>query len=113
VNVPCWCAHRARPFVLMSVQDVFNDAVNQLESSIRDARGKVTCDPLPEIIGDRSQLVQLMDNLIGNGLNYHADRLPHVHVSAEQTGGNWTFSVCDNGIGIAPEHYHCPKHFFG
>jgi PAS domain S-box-containing protein len=96
---------RARPFVLMSFQDIFNDAVNQLESSIRDARGKVTCDPLPEIIGDRPQLVQLMDNLIGNGLKYHGDRLPHVHVSAKQSGDHWTFSVCDNGIGIAPEHY--------
>jgi light-regulated signal transduction histidine kinase (bacteriophytochrome) len=96
---------RARPFVLMSFQDVFNDAVNQLEPSIRDAGGQVTCGQLPQVIGDRSQLVQLMDNLIGNGLKYHGEKVPHVHVSAEQIEHSWTFSVRDNGIGIAPEHY--------
>ena len=89
----------------MSFQDVFNDAVNQLAPSIQDARGQVTCGDLPEVIGDRSQLVQLMDNLIGNGLKYHGDKVPHVHVSAEQIENKWTFSVRDNGIGIAPEHY--------
>ncbi len=56
-------------------------------------------------MGDRSQLVQLMDNLIGNGLKYHGDKAPHVHVSAERNGNKWTFSVSDNGIGIAPEYY--------
>ena len=96
---------RARPFVLMSFHDVFSDAVNQLQSSIHDAGGQVTCDPLPEIVGDRSQLVQLMDNLIGNGLKYHGEKRPQVHVSAEQIGHEWTFCVRDNGIGIAPEHY--------
>jgi PAS domain S-box-containing protein len=96
---------RARPFVLMSFQDVFNDAVNQLEPSIRDAGGQVTCGQLPQVIGDRSQLVQLMDNLNGNGLKYHGEKVPHVHVSAEQIEHSWTFSVRDNGIGIAPEHY--------
>ena len=96
---------RARPFVLLSFQDVFNDAVNQLEPSIRDAGGRVTThEQLPEVIGDRSQLVQLMDNLIGNGLKYHGDKPPHIHVSAKRMGDIWTFSVCDNGIGIAPEH---------
>ena len=57
------------------------------------------------IMGDRSQLVQLMDNLIGNGLKYHGDKAPHVHVSAERNGNKWNFSVSDNGIGIAPEYY--------
>jgi light-regulated signal transduction histidine kinase (bacteriophytochrome) len=94
-----------RPFLRTSFLDVFNDTVGLLESSISDAGAQVTCGVLPVISGDRSQLVQLMDNLIGNGLKYHSDRPPRVHVSAERNAGEWIFSVRDNGIGIVPEYY--------
>jgi PAS domain S-box-containing protein len=96
---------RLRPFMPTSFLDVFHDTVGLLESSISEAGAQVTCGELPVILGDRSQLVQLMDNLIGNGLKYHGDKAPRVHVSAERNGNEWDFSVRDNGIGIAPEYY--------
>jgi PAS domain S-box-containing protein len=95
---------RERPFEPISLGDIFNDSVGLLEASIRDAGGKVTCDELPTVMGDRSQLVQLLQNLIGNGLKYHGEKPPHVHVSAQQEGSQWTISIRDNGIGIAPRH---------
>jgi light-regulated signal transduction histidine kinase (bacteriophytochrome) len=93
------------PLMPTSFLDVFNDTVGPLESSISEAGGEGTCGELPVIIGDRSQLVQLMDNLIGNGLKYHGDKAPRVHVSAERNGNEWTFSVCENGIRIAREYH--------
>jgi PAS domain S-box-containing protein len=96
---------RSRPFAPTPFLDVFNDAVTLLESSIYDAGGQVTCGKLPVVMGDQSQLVQLMQNLIGNGLKYHGAKSPHVHVSAEHNGNEWTFSVRDNGIGIDPKYY--------
>jgi PAS domain S-box-containing protein len=95
---------RLRPFVATPFIDVFNDAVGLLESAISDAGAQVTCSDLPVITGDRSQLVQLLDNLIGNGLKYRSDKAPRVHLSAKRNENEWTFSVCDNGIGIAPEY---------
>jgi PAS domain S-box-containing protein len=95
---------RARPFAMVPFRDVLNDAVDQLEPSIRDAAARVTCGQMPEVFGDRAQLVQLMENLIGNGLKYHGTDPPHVHVSAQRSQDRWTFSVRDNGIGIAPEN---------
>ena len=96
---------RSRPFVQTSFVDVFNDVLALLESSIHDSTGQVTRGDLPTVMGDRSQLVQLMQNLIGNGLKYHGDKPPHVHVSAERNGNEWTLSVRDNGIGIDTKHY--------
>lgn len=96
---------RSRPFQQTNVGDVFNGAVATLESAIRDSNAQVTCDELPIVMGDSSQLMQLMQNLIENALKYHGADPPRVHVSAAQSGSEWTFSVRDNGIGIDPKHH--------
>ena len=58
-------------------------------------------------MGDRSQLVQVMLNLIGNSLKYRSSQPVRVQVSAEASAGKgeWTFAVRDNGIGIAERHH--------
>lgn len=66
----------------------------------------ITCDPLPAVMGDASQLVQLLQNLIGNAIKFRSERRPEIHVGAKrQDGGQWLFSVQDNGIGIDPEYF--------
>jgi PAS domain S-box-containing protein len=98
---------RSRPSEVVALRDVFQDVMALLESSIRDTGGQVTCDELPTVLGDRSQLVQLMQNLIGNGLKYHGAEAPHVHVSAAPGAkdNEWIVSVRDNGIGIDPKYF--------
>jgi PAS domain S-box-containing protein len=96
---------RSRPFALTPFLDIVNDAMALLDSSIHDSGGQVTMGELPAIMCDRSQMVQLIQNLIGNGLKYHGDKPPHIHVSAERGGKEWTFSIRDNGIGVDPKHY--------
>jgi PAS domain S-box-containing protein len=96
---------RSVPFTQIPFLDIVNDALILLESSIHDSGGQVACGKLPIVMGDRSQLVQLMQNLIGNGLAYRSDKPPHIHISAERGGKDWIFSVRDNGIGIDPKHY--------
>ena len=85
--------------------DVVNDARALLDSSIRDSGAQITCDPLPDVMGNRSLLVQLIQNLIGNGLIYRSDQPPHIHLSAQHRGNEWIFSVRDNGIGIDPKYH--------
>ncbi|MDH3583203.1 MAG: ATP-binding protein, partial [Phycisphaerae bacterium] len=95
---------RSRPFEPVDTNQAFENALALLEASIEDAGAEVTSDPLPTVYGDASQLVQLLQNLIGNGLKYHGEAAAKVHVSARRQGEEWEFSVRDNGIGIAPEH---------
>ena len=85
-------------------REIVSDALALLESSIHDSGGQVTWDPLPDIVGDHSQLVQLIQNLISNGLTYRSTKPPHIHISAERGEKAWTFSVHDNGIGIDPKY---------
>ncbi len=60
--------------------------------------------PLPAVLADPRQLMQLFQNLIGNAVKYRNDRTPEIHVAAKPNGDQWVFSVQDNGIGIAPQH---------
>jgi signal transduction histidine kinase len=53
--------------------------------------------------GDAGQLAQLLQNLIANAIKFRGADAPRVHVSARRVRGEWTISVRDNGIGIAPE----------
>jgi signal transduction histidine kinase len=94
-----------RPFQQLHFRAAFDDAVAMLHASIRDAGADVTCGELPIVIGDHSQLVQLLENLIENALKYHSDAPPRVHVRAEQQGNEWLLSVRDNGIGIDPKYH--------
>jgi signal transduction histidine kinase len=60
---------------------------------------------MPTVIGDRVQLIQVLQNLIGNAIVYRGDAPPRIQVDASRNGDFWEFTVRDNGIGIAPEHH--------
>ncbi|MFZ5877350.1 MAG: PAS domain S-box protein [Nitrospirota bacterium] len=93
-----------RPFAPTDFHQVFHDAVAMLDASIRETGAEVTCGPLPTVLGDRSQLVQLLQNLIDNSIKYHGKDSPRIHVTAEPRDTEWVFSVRDNGIGIEAKH---------
>lgn len=50
-------------------------------------------------------LVQLLQNLIGNGIKFRRpESPPHVVVEGEERGSGYVIWVHDNGLGIEPEH---------
>jgi light-regulated signal transduction histidine kinase (bacteriophytochrome) len=65
----------------------------------------VTNGELPMVNADRTQLVQVFQNLVGNAIKFRGQEPPRVHVSAVSQGREWVFSVRDNGIGIAKEYH--------
>ena len=81
-------------------------AIANLKVAIEESNAVITSDPLPEIMADPSQLVQLFQNLIGNAIKFRGEVQPIVHVSAQSIDQppQWLFSVQDNGIGIEPQY---------
>jgi len=79
--------------------------MSMLDASVAEVGCRVTRGELPTVLGDRGQLAQLFQNLIGNGIKYHAVRDPQVHVAAEQRENQWLVSVRDNGIGIPAKQH--------
>jgi len=83
---------------------VLDDVLLNLQAAIKESGAEVTHDKLPSVVADRSQLAQLLQNLIGNAIKFRGKETPRICVSAEKLGADWVFAVRDNGIGIAAEH---------
>jgi signal transduction histidine kinase len=86
------------------VNSAVTEVLKNLDLALKQHSVTVTCNPLPTIMADRFQVVQLFQNLLGNAIKFSAKRNPCITISAEPKGREWLFSVFDNGIGIAEEH---------
>ena len=94
-----------RPLARVDCEAVFAQALHNLKLSIQEHQALVTHDPLPEVLGDAQQLVQLFQNLVANAIKFQTEQAPRVHLSAQAEAGEWVFRLSDNGIGIDPQHF--------
>jgi PAS domain S-box-containing protein len=92
------------PFTMVPMNQVMGTALKDLRETVETAGARVTSDELPVVHADPQQMVQLMENLIGNAIKFRRDEPPVVHVSVSLIANEWVFSVKDNGIGIAGEY---------
>jgi len=95
---------RGQPLAPVDSAAALKEALALLASRIADTGAEVNAQPLPIVTADRGQLVQLLQNLIGNAIKFCKKHAPRVQVAAHREAGRWRFSVSDNGIGIAPEY---------
>ena len=84
--------------VLQGVNDTLKDAAAQKQMTLQ-----VTCESPVWLAADQSLLTQLFLNLVENAIKYGKDG-GHVTCKARQEGQHAIITVCDDGIGIAPEN---------
>ena len=96
---------RGKPLTPTDCTFVLEQLLMNLEVAIDESGAVVTHDPLPTVMADGSQLAQVFQNLIGNAIKFKGEEPPRIHIAVEQRGGEWVFSVADNGIGIDPESF--------
>jgi signal transduction histidine kinase len=82
---------------------VLQDVLHTLGPALAETGAIVSHDALPVVWADRSQMLQVFQNLIGNAIKFRGTETPAISVRAEKSGEHWSFSVTDNGIGIAPQ----------
>jgi len=95
---------RGEAFKPVSCEGVVQRAMDNLKTAIEESGVKIKLpdEPLPLVMGDKTQLIQLFQNLIGNAIKFRSGRPPKVQIDAELDGGGniWQFSIKDNGIGM-------------
>lgn len=75
-----------------------------IEDLINSKNAKLVFDKLPTVVADEGQIVQLMQNLVSNGVNYNSSDSPQITVSFEEKAKEYVISVADNGLGIQREN---------
>lgn len=84
---------------------VIEEALAHLKNQIEETHAKIIYDDLPNIIADKTQMVELFQKLLSNAIKFHKPgENPNVHVSAKLANNEWIFSIKDKGIGIDPRY---------
>jgi chemotaxis family two-component system sensor kinase Cph1 len=94
---------QAIAFQVTEVEHSLEKALSNLRKRISETNTIITHDPLPTIMADGTQIMQLFLNLIGNAIKFRSHEPPQIHVGVERLEDEWLFSVRDNGVGIDPQ----------
>ncbi len=95
---------RAQEFEMADCNAAVQQSLCNLQIAIAEKKAVITCDAMPTVMADESQLVQLFQNLIANGIKFCRQDIPLIQIAARRQEGEWLLCVRDNGIGIDPEY---------
>jgi PAS domain S-box-containing protein len=96
---------------------VLTEVLQNLQATIDETQAVITSDHLPTLLIDKTQLMQLLQNLISNAIKFRGRAPPQIHVSVMlplDPNATYTqddratyaqFSISDNGIGIKAQYF--------
>ncbi len=99
--------HLVNPAEEIALSELAREAVDQLAGQIAEWGVRVEIgSQLPPVIGDRTRLLEVLQNLIENAIKFSGDQpSPRVEVGVRYDIEERVFFVRDNGIGI-DARYH-------
>lgn len=110
---------QAQPFISVNLNEVVEEVLVDLERQVEDVNGRIEVAELPVIEADKTQMRQLLQNLITNSLKFHRTGAPPVvkieaHMIKKKLFGDgrtepldkiWCqLTITDNGIGFEEKH---------
>ena len=94
----------AKEFELTDLESIYKEVTSNLEVSIRENKAIISHDSLPVVMVDKTQIVQVFQNLINNAIKFRSKNQPKINISVKKGDDHWLFAVKDNGIGMDPKH---------
>lgn len=94
------------PKVRVRVDEVLTEVRESIDASLRERKARLVVQPdIPDVVADRTSLLEVFTNLIGNGLKFNHAPEPLVEVTGARRDGMVELRVKDNGIGIPAEQH--------
>jgi PAS domain S-box-containing protein len=94
------------PLEPVSLGELAREAVQLVAGRIAQRGARVEIAPdLPMVLGDRSRLLEVLQNLVDNAVKYMGNQPePRIEIGVRSSGDRPVFFVRDNGIGIVPAY---------
>jgi len=95
-----------QPFEDVSTKELMETVQRLTERSFleKNAELEINMTNFPVIKGRKSQLYQVFQNFITNGLKYNTQDNPKIKIDCTENSDEYVFTFTDNGIGIPKEH---------
>ena len=91
---------KGAPFTAVDMGKVMERTLELLKVPIDESQASIEVGFLPVISADESQMVQVLQNLVGNAIKFNDKGRPRVQITAVPRPSEWVFSVKDDGIGL-------------
>ena len=93
--------------VAVDVRKVIDRVLHDLQLETADTGATIHVpEYLPTVLYPEVRLSQIFSNLLSNALKFiAAGKTPELTIGCTEQARYYRFTVCDNGIGIAPEHF--------
>lgn len=90
--------------VAISLEEPLQIALANLRHHIEHAQAAISFGSLPQVRTDRTQMVMVFQNLLGNAIKYRGQKPLQIQIAAVEQDGWWRVSVSDNGEGFSQEY---------
>jgi PAS domain S-box-containing protein len=96
---------RGAPFKKVLLEKVLHEVQDNLQVTINETSAEIIHAPLPVVLGDETQLAQVLQNLIANAIKFRSNQPLRIYIGAAREADEWVISVRDNGIGIPTQYF--------
>ena len=100
-------ATKGKEFQPANLNEILNQTIQTLHTSIEESNAKINVDELPTVIGDANQLQRIFQNLISNAIKFRKQEEPlkiNIYANKNIYSNEYVFSIEDNGIGIEEQY---------
>lgn len=84
----------------VDMDEVVSKVLGDLKVVVNESHAKIDKHNLPLVYADATQMSQLLQNLVANGIKFHGENTPKLDIGANRVSNGWMFYVRDNGIGF-------------
>ncbi len=89
----------------LNMNSLLQGILQTIEFQVQKTSARLTLEPLPDCLGDATQINQVFSNLLDNAIKYRdPGRAPVIRIAGRVEGHRAVYCVQDNGIGIPRDH---------
>lgn len=97
-------SHTPVNFEQVNLSEIIKTVEENLAKKISETGVNLEYGELPEVVGIKSQLIILFQNLIENAIKYNDKEDPRIKISWHENKKEYLFEIRDNGLGIEKQY---------